>query len=146
MTLLTLGRRHATMAAIVFFTEYILRLVISDHWAPAKKRKENKKKKNSSGNRRRCFFFFCSRTLVLSHVMPTVESTVQLHATAGGNQGLPSNRGPRLLSYYSDQFLEAFISRLKKQCTSTGMESIRHADSTIPSTLLFPPSEKNAVL
>jgi hypothetical protein len=46
--------------------------------------------------------------------MPTVESTVQLHATAGGNQGLPSNRGPRLLSYYSDQFLKAFISRLKK--------------------------------
>lgn len=145
MTLLTLGRRHATMAAIVFFTEYILRLVISDHWAPAKKRKENKKKKIAPATGVVVFFLFCSRTLVLSHVMPTVESTVQLHATAGGNQGLPSNRGPRLLSYYSDQFLKAFISRLKKKpCTSTGVEPWKASDmlQILPSTLLFPPSEK----
>jgi hypothetical protein len=93
MTLLTLGRRHATMAAIVFFTEYILRLVISDHWAPAKKRKENKKKKNSSGNRRRCFFFFavvhsyclmsCLPWSLLYNFMPQLEAIKDFQVTAG---------------------------------------------------------------
>lgn len=80
------------MAAIVFFTEYILRLVISDHWAPAKKRKENKKKKIAPATGVVVFFYFavvhsyclmsCLPWSLLYNFMPQLEAIKDFQVTA----------------------------------------------------------------